>query len=657
MTERQLLLITDFAPDVIACTPSYALTLAQEFKRARRRARRDQPPLCGRRRRAVDARRCGRRSTRGLGVRAVQHLRPVRGDRARASPCECIEERSGLARQRGPLPGRGRRPRERRAAGRGRGGRARLHRPHEAGDAAHPLLDGRSREPLVGAVQLRPDARPDERDPGRTDDMLIIRGVNVFPTQVEDVLGRFAELAPPLPARRSAASGTLDEVEVRAELTERLLPLHRGRAAARTTRSRPTTRSATLRGRAADLIKDSIGCTMKVASSAPGALPRWRAASSPACVDDPGAGRGADAARRRRRRALGSSSSAARWSRSTPSSPTASAAAPSRGARLRGGRAASPISCRPRARSPPSESSRRRTSRGSRSTRGSSSPTCSHTRAPGFHLSTRCHSRRRRRSRCSTNSRAKAASTSARSASTARTTSATSPTQNHAFLNSEDDASAAALEVGRRPRPARRRDPRRRPARRPATHPKYAGRRIFGSGINLTHLYHGKISLVEFLLERELGQVCKIYRGTIWRRSTRTCSRAPREAVDRRRRHLRDRRRLPVAARDGPRGRRDRLVLQRCPRARRASSPAARTCACRGSSGSASPARRSSSPPVPSGQPRRADDRRRGGAGRRDGRGDPARRDGARSAPARRASSPTAWRCAAQEPLDLSAAT
>ena len=31
---------------------------------------------------------------------------------------------------------------------------------------------------------------------GRTDDMLIIRGVNVFPTQVEDVLGRVPELSP-----------------------------------------------------------------------------------------------------------------------------------------------------------------------------------------------------------------------------------------------------------------------------------------------------------------------------------------------------------------------------------------------------------------------------------------------------------------------------
>ncbi|MBK6843760.1 MAG: phenylacetate--CoA ligase, partial [Gemmatimonadetes bacterium] len=33
MTERQLTLITDFRPEVITCTPSYALTLASEFRR------------------------------------------------------------------------------------------------------------------------------------------------------------------------------------------------------------------------------------------------------------------------------------------------------------------------------------------------------------------------------------------------------------------------------------------------------------------------------------------------------------------------------------------------------------------------------------------------------------------------------------------------
>jgi thioesterase DpgC len=85
--------------------------------------------------------------------------------------------------------------------------------------------------------------------------------------------------------------------------------------------------------------------------------------------------------------------------------------------------------------------------------------------------------------------------------------------QNHAYLNSEDDNSTSALEIavdlvllddaieigvlrgG------------------VATHPKYAGRRIFGSGINLTHLYYGKISLVEFMIERELGAVTKMFRG------------------------------------------------------------------------------------------------------------------------------------------------
>ena len=43
-------------------------------------------------------------------------------------------------------------------------------------------------------------------------------------------------------------------------------------------------------------------------------------------------------------------------------------------------------------------------------------------------------------------------------------------------------------------------------------HPSYAGRRIFGAGLNLTHLYHGRISFL-FFLTRDLGYVNKIYRG------------------------------------------------------------------------------------------------------------------------------------------------
>src|SRR5262249_53585437 len=43
-------------------------------------------------------------------------------------------------------------------------------------------------------------------------------------------------------------------------------------------------------------------------------------------------------------------------------------------------------------------------------------------------------------------------------------------------------------------------------------HPRYPGTRVFGSGLNLTRLYHGRIDFL-FFLERDLGYVHKIYRG------------------------------------------------------------------------------------------------------------------------------------------------
>ena len=43
-------------------------------------------------------------------------------------------------------------------------------------------------------------------------------------------------------------------------------------------------------------------------------------------------------------------------------------------------------------------------------------------------------------------------------------------------------------------------------------HPRYAGRRIFGAGINLTLLYKGQIDFL-FYLTRDMGYVNKLYRG------------------------------------------------------------------------------------------------------------------------------------------------
>ena len=85
--------------------------------------------------------------------------------------------------------------------------------------------------------------------------------------------------------------------------------------------------------------------------------------------------------------------------------------------------------------------------------------------------------------------------------------------RNTRFLNAEDDAATAALETAV---DLALLDPAvevcvLRGA--PVDHPRYAGRRIFQAGINLTHLYQGKISFVEFFMVRELGFASKIYRG------------------------------------------------------------------------------------------------------------------------------------------------
>nr|WP_303658615.1 (3,5-dihydroxyphenyl)acetyl-CoA 1,2-dioxygenase DpgC [Streptantibioticus silvisoli] len=47
------------------------------------------------------------------------------------------------------------------------------------------------------------------------------------------------------------------------------------------------------------------------------------------------------------------------------------------------------------------------------------------------------------------------------------------------------------------------------------THPRYRGRRVFSAGINLKSLHAGRISLVDFLLRRELGYIAKLMRGVL----------------------------------------------------------------------------------------------------------------------------------------------
>ncbi|HAZ05896.1 phenylacetate--CoA ligase [Acetobacterium wieringae] len=95
---------------------------------------------------------------------------------------------------------------------------------------------------------------------GRSDDMLIIRGVNVFPTQIESVLLEIGEVEPhyQLVVRRD---GSLDTLEVKVELSEALF-------------SDRISNLENLEKRIRDRIQSTIGVSTKVALVEPKSLPR-----------------------------------------------------------------------------------------------------------------------------------------------------------------------------------------------------------------------------------------------------------------------------------------------------------------------------------------------------------------------------------------------
>jgi phenylacetate-CoA ligase len=100
-----------------------------------------------------------------------------------------------------------------------------------------------------------------ERIKGRSDDMLIIRGVNVFPSQIEAVLTQEKELAPHyvIELRRP---DRLDEIEVVVETRAALGGML------------STARHDEIERRAEHLIKAYVGVTAKVRVVEPGTIER-----------------------------------------------------------------------------------------------------------------------------------------------------------------------------------------------------------------------------------------------------------------------------------------------------------------------------------------------------------------------------------------------
>ncbi len=270
MTERQITLILDLRPEVIACTPSYAQTLAEAFRKrgvspeelSLEYAVLGAEPWTEAIRKQVDE---------GLGVRStnIYGLSEIIGP---GVSNECVEERGG----------------------------SHLWEDHFLPEIVDPNTGEPLPEGKVGVLvltTLTKEAMPLLRywtgdltylsyEPcacgrthvrmgpilGRTDDMLIVRGVNVYPTQVEAVLKDIPEVEPYYQIVLTR-EGTLDEAELKVEVSEAFFR-EIGEKALSEEVIAADRRLHALREAIARKIKENIGVSMKVTLLPPGEAPR-----------------------------------------------------------------------------------------------------------------------------------------------------------------------------------------------------------------------------------------------------------------------------------------------------------------------------------------------------------------------------------------------
>lgn len=190
-TERQAQLIRDLRPDIIMVTPSYALNIAEELARQG-----TDPRQCSLSIGILgaepwtEAMRSELESTLGIDAVDIYGLSEVMGPEV---ACECVQRKDG------PIiwedhfypeiidPATG----EVRADG-------------EPGELvltslsreASPAIRYRTRDLTRLLPPTSCSMRRIEKITGRTDDMLIIRGVNVFPSQIEELILRTPGLSP-----------------------------------------------------------------------------------------------------------------------------------------------------------------------------------------------------------------------------------------------------------------------------------------------------------------------------------------------------------------------------------------------------------------------------------------------------------------------------
>ncbi|MBK7280833.1 phenylacetate--CoA ligase PaaK [Candidatus Aalborgicola defluviihabitans] len=267
-TERQVQLIIDFQPQIIMVTPSYSLVIAEEFERLG-----ITPDQISLKVGIFGAEPWGEgmrgEIERKLGIDAIDiyGLTEVMGP---GVACECIESKDGPVIWEDHFYPEIVNPDTGEVVADGEDGELVFT---SLTKQAFPVIRYRTRD----LTRLLPPTsrafRRMEKISGRSDDMLIVRGVNVFPTQIEEQILRDKRLSGNYQVLLNR-EGHLDNVEVRCEvqreLSDRLSP------------SEMDAISKELQHH----IKTNVGISTRVAVMAFDSIPRTQTGKARRVVDD-----------------------------------------------------------------------------------------------------------------------------------------------------------------------------------------------------------------------------------------------------------------------------------------------------------------------------------------------------------------------------------
>ncbi|WP_031075810.1 phenylacetate--CoA ligase PaaK [Streptomyces sp. NRRL WC-3742] len=253
MTARQVQLIQDFRPQIIMVTPSYLLTLLDEFERQG-----VDPRTTSLRIGIFGAEPWTEEMRREIEDRLDLHAVDIYGLSEVVGPGiaqECVETKDGLHIWEDHFYPEVVDPFTDEVMPEGEGGELVFTTLTKE---ALPVIRYRTRDLsrlLPGTA--RPAFRRMEKVTGRSDDMIILRGVNLFPTQIEEILLRTDGVAPHFQLRLSRR-GRMDHLTVRVE--------------ARPEAPGPVREAA--RAEVVRAVKDGVGVTVEVEVVEPYTLER-----------------------------------------------------------------------------------------------------------------------------------------------------------------------------------------------------------------------------------------------------------------------------------------------------------------------------------------------------------------------------------------------